>query len=29
MPYRTLAAMPPERRAEIVRDASAFLDGLE
>jgi deoxyribodipyrimidine photolyase-related protein len=28
MPYRTLAAMTAERRAEIVRDARAFLDGL-
>ncbi len=28
MPYRTLAATTAERRAEIVRDAHAFLDGL-
>lgn len=29
MPYRTLAKMDPARRAEIVRDAGNFLDGLE
>jgi deoxyribodipyrimidine photolyase-related protein len=28
MPYRTLAKMTPARRAEIVADASAFLDSL-
>ncbi len=28
MPYRTLAKMSPERRAEIVADAAIFLDGL-
>jgi deoxyribodipyrimidine photolyase-related protein len=29
MPYRTLAAMAPARRAEIAHDAKSFLDGLE
>jgi deoxyribodipyrimidine photolyase-related protein len=29
MPYRTLRKMTPDRRAEIRRDATAFLDGLE
>jgi deoxyribodipyrimidine photolyase-related protein len=29
MPYRTLQKMTPERRAEIRREATAFLDGLE
>ncbi len=29
MPYRTLAKMTPERRAEIRREATTFLDGLE
>jgi deoxyribodipyrimidine photolyase-related protein len=28
MPYRTLAGFPPARRAEIARDAAAFLEGL-
>ncbi|MGL4728932.1 MAG: cryptochrome/photolyase family protein [Bosea sp. (in: a-proteobacteria)] len=28
MPYRTLEKMTPERRAEIAREASVFLDGL-
>ncbi|MFO1150617.1 MAG: cryptochrome/photolyase family protein [Alsobacter sp.] len=28
MPYRTLARMSPQRRAEIVREATAFLEGL-
>ncbi len=29
MPYRTLQAFSPERRAEIARDATAFLESLE
>jgi deoxyribodipyrimidine photolyase-related protein len=29
MPYRTLAKMAPGRRAEIAREATTFLDGLE
>jgi deoxyribodipyrimidine photolyase-related protein len=28
MPYRNLARFTPDRRAEIVRAAKAFLDGL-
>jgi deoxyribodipyrimidine photolyase-related protein len=28
MPYKTLARMSPDRRLEIVREATAFLDGL-
>jgi hypothetical protein len=28
MPYRTLAKMTPERRAEIKADSAAFLDAL-
>ena len=29
MPYRTLAAMAPERRAAVLAEARAFLDGLD
>jgi deoxyribodipyrimidine photolyase-related protein len=29
MPYRTLAKMTPERRAEITREAQAFLDHMD
>jgi len=29
MPYRTLAAMAPQRRAAVLAEARAFLDGLE
>ena len=28
MPYRTLAKMEPDRKAEIARQAKVFLDGL-
>jgi hypothetical protein len=29
MPYKTLAGMAPQRRAAVLAEARAFLDGLD